>query len=162
MKLSNLVITTLLSLYASAGFCLMTPEEIVSYQRIYDNEYQKNLNKGQSLAQSYYDAGKSPIEIKINCHSQRTLNKEMVKNLDKGAPNYYDIVASLDGEGDGKREGCLAAIKNFKPAEKSRSIATAVSVSNEHNEEQPQVEQFEYAHERYQEYEPYYSSSNAQ
>lgn len=110
MKMKFAVLFTLLLSFGIQAKVLMTRQQIEDYKDQYDKVYDESVKTGLSQATVALNNGRAPAEVLAYCDNQRDIHDKMATGIQKGQQNYYSMIGSLNGRGDGRREGCRNAV----------------------------------------------------
>ena len=91
----------------------MTKQQIEDYKAQYDKVYDESVKTGLTSAGLALTAGRAPVEVLAHCDNQRDIHDKMASGIKKEHHNYYAMIGSLNGRGDGRREGCRNAVSIF-------------------------------------------------
>ena len=89
---------------------LMTRAQIEDYKAQYDKVYDESVQTGLTSASMALREGRAPAEVLAYCDNQREIHDKMATGITKDHQNYYSMIGSLNGRGDGRREGCRNAV----------------------------------------------------
>lgn len=116
-----LILALTISFGASAKV-LMTRAQIEDYKGQYDKVYDESVQTGLTSASLALKEGRAPAEVLAYCDNQREIHDKMAEGIKKDHHNYYAMIGSLNGRGDGRREGCRNAVAVYIASEKERSM----------------------------------------
>lgn len=123
MKAFKMALIFALSFSFTAGAkVLMTRAQIEDYKTQYDKVYDESVQTGLTSASLALREGRAPAEVLAYCDNQREIHDKMATGIKKDHHNYYAMIGSLNGRGDGRREGCRNAVAVFIASEKERTM----------------------------------------
>ncbi len=123
MKALKIALIFALTMSFSAGAkVLMTRAQIEDYKAQYDKVYDESVQTGLTSASLALKEGRAPAEVLAYCDNQREIHDKMASGIKKEHHNYYSMIGSLNGRGDGRREGCRNAVAVYIASERERAV----------------------------------------